>query len=134
MARRRRSGRSIRQARGPETRRPKEIRGPKSEPTAARADQRPSGLSLLRVSGFGLPSIFGFFHRHPAAAGLALAHANGETVEGGCNHTLGVERNGLRLCRLGARERGALRPVSYTHLRAHETRHELVCRLLLEKR
>src|SRR5450756_2497787 len=24
-------------------------------------------------------------------------------------------------------------PVSYTHLRAHETRHELVCRLLLEK-
>src|SRR5450756_812907 len=25
-----------------------------------------------------------------------------------------------------------LRPVSYTHLRAHETRHDLVCRLLLE--
>src|SRR5450756_2345272 len=25
------------------------------------------------------------------------------------------------------------RPVSYTHLRAHETRHDLVCRLLLEK-
>src|SRR5665648_712017 len=24
------------------------------------------------------------------------------------------------------------RPVSYTHLRAHETRHDLVCRLLLE--
>src|SRR5450756_1299103 len=24
-----------------------------------------------------------------------------------------------------------LRPVSYTHLRAHETRHDLVCRLLL---
>ena len=24
-------------------------------------------------------------------------------------------------------------PVSYTHLRAHETRHELVCRLLHEK-
>src|SRR5450759_5361676 len=28
----------------------------------------------------------------------------------------------------------ALNPVSYTHLRAHETRHELVCRLLLEKK
>src|SRR5659263_739422 len=27
-----------------------------------------------------------------------------------------------------------LRPVSYTHLRAHETRHDLVCRLLLEKK
>src|SRR5450759_5698363 len=26
-----------------------------------------------------------------------------------------------------------LTPVSYTHLRAHETRHDLVCRLLLEK-
>ena len=27
-----------------------------------------------------------------------------------------------------------LTPVSYTHLRAHETRHDLVCRLLLEKK
>ena len=27
-----------------------------------------------------------------------------------------------------------LRTVSYTHLRAHETRHDLVCRLLLEKK
>src|SRR5450756_237267 len=27
-----------------------------------------------------------------------------------------------------------LETVSYTHLRAHETRHDLVCRLLLEKK
>src|SRR5450756_426208 len=27
----------------------------------------------------------------------------------------------------------ATKPVSYTHLRAHETRHDLVCRLLLEQ-
>src|SRR5450759_2181405 len=27
---------------------------------------------------------------------------------------------------------GTAIPVSYTHLRAHETRHDLVCRLLLE--
>src|SRR5450756_2898558 len=33
--------------------------------------------------------------------------------------------------RLGALLR---RAVSYTHLRAHETRHDLVCRLLLEKK
>src|SRR5450756_1227961 len=34
-----------------------------------------------------------------------------------------------------AREPGAgSAPVSYTHLRAHETRHDLVCRLLLEKK
>src|SRR5428012_22402 len=32
---------------------------------------------------------------------------------------------------LGARRTA---PVSYTHLRAHETRHDLVCRLLLEKK
>src|SRR5450756_1910278 len=29
---------------------------------------------------------------------------------------------------------GQLRAVSYTHLRAHETRHDIVCRLLLEKK
>ena len=29
---------------------------------------------------------------------------------------------------------GPVIPVSYTHLRAHETRHDLVCRLLLEKK
>src|SRR5450756_2930565 len=28
----------------------------------------------------------------------------------------------------------SLQAVSYTHLRAHETRHDLVCRLLLEKK
>src|SRR5450759_5590754 len=28
----------------------------------------------------------------------------------------------------------SLSAVSYTHLRAHETRHDLVCRLLLEKK
>src|SRR5450756_3238091 len=28
----------------------------------------------------------------------------------------------------------AIHAVSYTHLRAHETRHDLVCRLLLEKK
>ena len=31
-------------------------------------------------------------------------------------------------------ERGKSLSVSYTHLRAHETRHDLVCRLLLEKK
>ena len=29
---------------------------------------------------------------------------------------------------------GSKTTVSYTHLRAHETRHDLVCRLLLEKK
>src|SRR5450759_5720617 len=34
---------------------------------------------------------------------------------------------------VAALEMGRRTPVSYTHLRAHETRHDLVCRLLLEK-
>src|SRR5450759_5404039 len=34
----------------------------------------------------------------------------------------------------GFHHEGCLSPVSYTHLRAHETRHDLVCRLLLEKK
>src|SRR5450756_3198810 len=39
-------------------------------------------------------------------------------------------RNGM----FGARQDAGNTPVSYTHLRAHETRHDLVCRLLLEKK
>ena len=35
---------------------------------------------------------------------------------------------------IGKNDSIALIPVSYTHLRAHETRHDLVCRLLLEKK
>src|SRR5450756_2847962 len=42
---------------------------------------------------------------------------------------------GGELHQIAAGEHPALttNPVSYTHLRAHETRHDLVCRLLLEK-
>jgi len=50
--------------------------------------------------------------------GEALAE-NGKVIVTGC---------------LGARTDAATGPVSYTHLRAHETRHDLVCRLLLEKK
>src|SRR5659263_742190 len=39
-------------------------------------------------------------------------------------------KNAFRALRQG----GVFIPVSYTHLRAHETRHDLVCRLLLEKK
>src|SRR5665648_1175211 len=43
-----------------------------------------------------------------------------------------LNREGIRVARCTvARLMRALGPVSYTHLRAHETRHELVCRLLL---
>ena len=42
-------------------------------------------------------------------------------------------RDGLSLLRKLRGEHNPV-PVSYTHLRAHETRHDLVCRLLLEKK
>ena len=43
---------------------------------------------------------------------------------------------GQRVFDLGALEKAqaAIHPVSYTHLRAHETVLDLVCRLLLEKK
>src|SRR5450756_2897574 len=57
-----------------------------------------------------------------------------------CKHL--VEKNGIRsIERITGHHRDTignliedLASVSYTHLRAHETRHDLVCRLLLEKK
>src|SRR5450756_1677176 len=46
--------------------------------------------------------------------------------------------SGKNLTEIGDKNPGgwnlAFNAVSYTHLRAHETRHDLVCRLLLEKK
>ena len=44
-----------------------------------------------------------------------------------------VVRVGGRIVRSGEASAAAVVPVSYTHLRAHETVLDLVCRLLLEK-
>src|SRR5450756_3015218 len=54
----------------------------------------------------------------------------GKRYYGGCEYvdvveTLAIER---------AKALFGAEAVSYTHLRAHETRHDLVCRLLLEKK
>src|SRR5450756_1913701 len=58
---------------------------------------------------------------------LVLRPAGGRSVEEICHgHTSPVAAEGDRRLAVG--------PVSYTHLRAHETRHDLVCRLLLEKK
>ena len=62
-----------------------------------------------------------------------------EPLERGFGHTLG---NSLRRVLLSSLPGVAVssvhiegvQPVSYTHLRAHETPEQLVCRLLLEKK
>src|SRR5450759_352057 len=59
----------------------------------------------------------------------------GETAASQADASRAYARTGIaggRVDRAGA-ERFLPIPVSYTHLRAHETRHDLVCRLLLEK-
>src|SRR5450756_2652869 len=48
-------------------------------------------------------------------------------------HTF-VDRHSPTAMRAALRACDYVMPVSYTHLRAHETRHDLVCRLLLEKK
>src|SRR5450756_1826503 len=61
-----------------------------------------------------------------------LGHGDSSTPRG--DYSLGAHAGGLRdlLDELGVQRATLVGPVSYTHLRAHETRHDLVCRLLLE--
>src|SRR5450756_1784125 len=65
------------------------------------------------------------FTRNPASRVLTLDFP-------GFDHGKGI-KGSLRLDQDPTLESMVI-PVSYTHLRAHETRHDLVCRLLLEKK
>src|SRR5665648_717406 len=69
------------------------------------------------------------------ARSLATVHLLALDVRAAVLDDLGVRQRG-RVSDIGeVRDRGDdPAPVSYTHLRAHETRHDLVCRLLLEKK
>src|SRR5450756_2781069 len=70
------------------------------------------------------------------AEGAAMIRTKGEAGTGDIVNAVRHMRavyGGIR--RLGSlREEELYAAVSYTHLRAHETRHDLVCRLLLEKK
>src|SRR5450756_2551673 len=74
------------------------------------------------------PLLRGRQRTHSASALLLVDAAAGLLARGVPQH--------LARAASGARQVRAVVPVavSYTHLRAHETRHDLVCRLLLEKK
>ena len=77
-----------------------------------------------------------------------IAYIDGKPYEIGANHTsilkfvksyVGEKKvptlcDDPNLAPYGACRVCSVEAVSYTHLRAHETRHDLVCRLLLEKK
>src|SRR5450756_3046117 len=96
-------------------------------------------LQMLKVAGAvqsfraaGLPYVV--YLRHPTTGGVLASW--------GSLGQLMLAEPGALVGFLGPRVYEALTgqpfpagvPVSYTHLRAHETRHDLVCRLLLEKK
>src|SRR5659263_333157 len=93
------------------------------------------GLSSSRAAGSTSPStrrLAGSDQSlHPwAAVGLDPdQHLVGLGVAGGWSAT-SARRDSIPATPPGSRRRASRRPVSYTHLRAHETRHDLVCRLL----
>src|SRR5450756_2719222 len=66
------------------------------------------------------PSAEAAFH---AACAMLVAVENDQPLDGIPLHI-----------RIGFNYGEVIKAVSYTHLRAHETRHDLVCRLLLEKK
>ena len=88
--------------------------------------QAPSGfreMRLVLLQHGGLASLTG-------KTGLAmLRHRAGPIVA-----VIDPDHAGQSLQRVTGIERDVPVAVSYTHLRAHETRHDLVCRLLLEKK
>ena len=71
-------------------------------------------------------------HYYRRGVGRALVLAHGMTDNGKCWSRLAtVLEDRFDIVAYDARYHG---PVSYTHLRAHETVLDLVCRLLLEKK
>eukprot|EP00657_Telonema_sp_P-1_P003053 TRINITY_DN17182_c0_g1_i1.p2 TRINITY_DN17182_c0_g1~~TRINITY_DN17182_c0_g1_i1.p2 ORF type:complete len:104 (+),score=27.38 TRINITY_DN17182_c0_g1_i1:145-456(+) len=94
-------------------------------PADRRAESRLSALASLGRSLGAAEGLPGFGLAEELGWGLGFAPAAGVTNPGGttifadgCPDSPGAE----------------MRSVSYTHLRAHETVLDLVCRLLLEKK
>src|SRR5450756_1491832 len=78
-----------------------------------------------------VPGVNDFPHHLARFSGIPDVDNDGQSgIASGRNWPRSERRDG-RTSTASSRHREALWPVSYTHLRAHETRHDLVCRLLL---
>src|SRR5450756_1070877 len=77
--------------------------------------------AIVLLSGASLTIVLGIVFAVLASSGSASLNTVdcGDSWRISARHRVGVAGNSVL-------------PVSYTHLRAHETRHDLVCRLLLE--
>src|SRR5450756_2648931 len=102
-----------------------------------RIKRRPYGLGAGSLGQVGRP-VSGTSLRVLQANGIGLSLSD---VPPGCpkgirsdHHWFLETRKGVPTNWAGTPDAAHLEPVSYTHLRAHETRHDLVCRLLLEKK
>src|SRR5450756_2625813 len=99
----------------------------------------PWSLSFKDARGAETSFLVDWITVAPVSTGVAAAVAPGDaTARRRTTATMAVT---LRMCPFsftcGSTHPDAespLAPVSYTHLRAHETRHDLVCRLLLENK
>src|SRR5450756_2728261 len=83
---------------------------------------------LTGESGAGKSTVLRLIYRaeRPTNGTILVDGADTAAAHGGSLTTLRR--------RMGMVFQDYMLPVSYTHLRAHETRHDLVCRLLLEKK
>src|SRR5450756_715142 len=90
-------------------------------------NMRPTGVSSKKRSGW---SVVSRPMSPPCSLRLRVGRPPLHEGAGGLGDVAG--REAVLLQQIVVRGRLAVDAVSYTHLRAHETRHDLVCRLLLE--
>ena len=87
---------------------------------------RESGLFVIKPSGVEYDQL--------TPEDMVVMDLDGNKIEGSYRPSSDTATH-LELYRAFPKIGGIVHtPVSYTHLRAHETRHDLVCRLLLEKK
>src|SRR5450756_1405917 len=103
------------------------------------ARQFPQPVHFVGIGGAGMSGIAMVLAKlgvRVTGSDLKTSRYTRHLEEAGIAVTIGHEAGNLGDAALvvisSAIPEGNPEPVSYTHLRAHETRHDLVCRLLLE--